>query len=42
MLWRAAYAEFVFVEKHWPDFSPDDFDSAINEYKIRNRRFGGI
>lgn len=41
MLWRAAYAEFYFIKKHWPDFTTKDLDFALNEYASRNRRFGG-
>lgn len=40
MLWRAAYAEFLFVDKNWPDFQPKDFDDALDEYNSRTRRFG--
>lgn len=41
MLWRVAYAELLFVKKHWPDFSTHDLVSALSEYSKRNRRFGG-
>lgn len=40
MLWRAAYAELLFVEKHWPDFTENDLDAALAEYAKRQRRFG--
>lgn len=40
MLARAAYSEFYFVEKHWPDFTPADLDAAIDDYSHRQRRFG--
>ena len=40
MLWRAAYSEFFFIKKHWPDFGPDDIDIIIAEYQKRQRRFG--
>lgn len=40
MLWRAAYAELLFVSKHWPDFGTPDFDEALGEYKKRQRRYG--
>ena len=40
MLWRAAYAELYFVEKHWPDFTVQDLDTALEEYTTRHRRFG--
>ncbi len=40
MLWRVAYSELYFVDKHWPDFTPEDLQKAINEYAHRGRRFG--
>jgi len=40
MLWRAAYAELLFVEKFWPDFRVQDLDEVLAEYKKRKRRFG--
>ena len=40
MLYRAAYAELYFVEKHWPDFTPEDFAAALTDYAKRKRRFG--
>jgi len=40
MLWRAAYSELYFSEKLWPDFTPDDLDSALVEYAARQRRYG--
>ncbi len=40
MLWRAAYAELAFVDKHWPDFGAADFDAVLSDYASRKRRFG--
>lgn len=40
LLWQLSYTEFLFIEKYWPDFSEQDLDFAINEYKKRNRKFG--
>ncbi len=40
MLWRAAYAELMFIDKKWPDFTEDDLDAALAEYQARQRRFG--
>lgn len=40
LLWQLAYAEFVFIDKHWPDFNADDLADAIKEYGRRERRFG--
>ena len=42
LLWQAAYAEFVFTETLWPDFSEDELKEAVAEYGRRDRRFGGI
>jgi trans,polycis-decaprenyl diphosphate synthase len=41
LLWQAAYAEFVFQEKLWPDYDRRDLWAACEEYANRNRRFGG-
>jgi len=41
LLWQSAYAEYVFTEKLWPDFGPDELRAAIEEYASRRRRFGG-
>ncbi|MGN0578895.1 MAG: polyprenyl diphosphate synthase [Ruminiclostridium sp.] len=42
LIWQAAYAEYVFMDILWPDFSEKDLDYAISEYAKRNRRFGGV
>ena len=42
LLWQLAYAEFVFIEEHWPDFNQESFERAIDEYVGRERRFGGL
>lgn len=39
-LWRAAYAEFLFVDKNWPDFTAEDMELAVAEYCNRDRRKG--
>jgi len=41
MLWRAAYSEFIFLKKMWPDMTKDDVTDIIKEYSRRQRRFGG-
>jgi undecaprenyl diphosphate synthase len=41
LLWQAAYAELIFLDCFWPDFTVDDFDAALAEYDRRERRFGG-
>ncbi|MDA0997191.1 MAG: undecaprenyl diphosphate synthase family protein, partial [Proteobacteria bacterium] len=40
LLWQLAYAEFIFVDKLWPDFGKQDFASALGEYSKRERRYG--
>lgn len=41
MLWRVAYSELMFVQKHWPEMTKDDVTAIIEEYNRRTRRFGG-
>lgn len=42
LLWQGAYTEIVFSNKLWPDFSKEDFQSALDEYALRHRRFGRV
>jgi undecaprenyl diphosphate synthase len=42
LLWQAAYSELVFVPVNWPDFDRTALESAIAEYRRRERRFGGL
>ena len=42
LLWQAAYSELVFVPTYWPDFDRTTLESAIEEYRRRERRFGGL
>lgn len=39
--WQTVYSEFVFMDVLWPDFGPAELDAAIEEFRRRNRRFGG-
>jgi undecaprenyl diphosphate synthase len=41
LLWQSAYAELVFTDALWPDFGPDEFRRALEDYAGRRRRFGG-
>lgn len=41
LLWQSAYAEMVFQDKLFPDYTPEDLYDAIYEYAQRDRRFGG-
>ncbi len=40
LLWEAAYAEFVFTPRMWPDFDGADLAAAVAEFHRRDRRFG--
>lgn len=42
LMWQSAYSEFVFVPTYWPDFDRAALESAIGEYRRRERRFGGL
>lgn len=41
LLWQSAYAEMVFQDKLFPDYTPEDLYDAVYEYAQRDRRFGG-
>jgi undecaprenyl diphosphate synthase len=41
MLWRAAYSEFLFLDKLWPEMTEQDVAGILDEYASRHRRFGG-
>ena len=40
LLWQSSYTEIYFTDIPWPDFSPDDLQTAIADYHHRQRRFG--
>jgi undecaprenyl diphosphate synthase len=40
MIWQTAYAEYIFLKKHFPDVTDEDIEWCINEYSQRQRRFG--
>jgi len=42
LLWQLSYAEFYFTDKYWPEFSRDEFQKAILEFKNRERRYGNV
>jgi undecaprenyl diphosphate synthase len=42
LLWQCAYTEFVFVPEPWPEFSHDIMVRCIEEFRNRERRFGGL
>jgi undecaprenyl diphosphate synthase len=41
LLWQSAYAELVFAEELWPDFTREAFERCLREFETRERRFGG-
>jgi len=40
LVWQSAYSELYFLDKYWPDFSKSDLERALEEYNLRQRRFG--
>ncbi len=40
LLWQTAYSELVFVDRLWPDFTKQDLEDAIREFRSRDRRYG--
>jgi undecaprenyl diphosphate synthase len=42
LLWECAYAELVFTDRMWPDFSGADLADAVREFQRRERRFGTV
>ena len=41
LLWQSAYAEMLFVDTLWPDFTPDMLEQALDDFAKRERRYGG-
>jgi len=42
LLWQSAYAELLFLDTLWPDFSQEKFLAAIDQFSQRERRFGAL
>ena len=40
MIWQSAYSEYILIDKYFPDFSPNEFEKTIEDYSLRERRFG--
>ncbi len=40
LTWQSVYSELYFIDIHWPDFTPEELDKAIEAYSLRQRRFG--
>jgi undecaprenyl diphosphate synthase len=41
LLWECAYAELIFTNRMWPEFSPLDLQKALQQFAHRERRYGG-
>jgi len=42
LLWQVAYSELYFTECLWPDFGEAELDTALADFRARDRRFGGV
>ena len=42
LAWQGAYAELVFLDVPWPEFSRDDLEAAVSEFHRRDRRYGAV
>lgn len=42
LLWECAFAEFLFLDKRWPDFEPADLRNAVLQYEARERTRGAL
>jgi undecaprenyl diphosphate synthase len=42
LLWQCAYTEFVFLPEYWPEFDAAMLARAIDTFRLRDRRFGGL
>jgi undecaprenyl diphosphate synthase len=42
LLWECAYAEFIFVDRYWPEFTAEDLAAAVRSFGHRERRFGAL
>ncbi len=42
LIWQSAYAEMIFTDTFWPDFSRQTLFDAVSEFQTRERRFGGL
>jgi undecaprenyl diphosphate synthase len=42
LLWECAFAEFVFLQKRWPDFTASDLHLAVQEFTKRERTRGTL
>jgi undecaprenyl diphosphate synthase len=42
LLWECAYAELLFTKLMWPEFDGVELRRAVEDFRRRDRRFGGL
>lgn len=42
LLWQSSYSEIYISDVYWPDFDENEFNKILNNYNLRDRKFGGI
>ncbi|MCL2701606.1 MAG: polyprenyl diphosphate synthase [Phycisphaerae bacterium] len=42
LLWQISYAELYVTDKHWPEYTRDEFHKSLHAFAARSRRFGGL
>ena len=42
LLWQSAYAEYEFIDTHWPDFTPEVLEAVVARFGKRDRRYGAV
>jgi len=42
LIWQSAYSEYYFTPVLWPDFNEEEVERALQAYRQRQRRFGGL
>ncbi len=42
LLWQSEYAEYEFIDTHWPDFTKEIFRDVLHNYGLRDRRYGAV
>ena len=42
LIWQSAYSEWYVTQTYWPDFDKECLRKALDEYALRDRRFGGL
>ena len=42
LIWQSAYSEYYYTDTLWPDFDEQEIDLALQEYNLRNRKYGNV